>query len=280
MYHHANLYSGIGTFWDNINCEICKSLSLARTSLEIKHFLYCIAGNFRGSKYSWFSIVSSWFLFSWLLLALQVKVRSLHSWVNSSVQPRSTKNLPFSMCLNNRASAYNPLSTVSLHTHNLTLSNPPQPHTLTSTSPECRNRLWGIMTAPTTPRPCETASDVQFAHIGITAPLKTSNWLSAIIAVWMYCVWVGVCGCVCVRGCGCWRLILKYTTTCIQNLVIYIIMAMSAISSLLPKARVGGHGYSSMSVFLFVCSFQSAHLAAIALRLQHGWPSHNISGRS
>ncbi len=82
------------------------------------------------------------------------------------------------------------------HSHNL---HPSQPHTfhpltpshtLTSTSPECRNRLWGIITAPTTPRPCETASDVQFAHIGITAPLKTSNWLSASMAVWMYCVCV------------------------------------------------------------------------------------------
>ena len=29
------------------------------------------------------------------------------------------------------------------------------------------------------------------------------------------------------------------------------------------------------SVSLFVCSFQSAHLAATALRLQHGQPSHN-----
>ncbi len=37
--------------------------------------LYRIAGNFRGSKYSWFSnIGQSWFIFSWLLLALQVKV--------------------------------------------------------------------------------------------------------------------------------------------------------------------------------------------------------------
>ena len=80
------------------------------------------------------------------------------------------------------------------HPHTLrpsTPSTPSQPHTLTSTSPECRNRLWGIMTAPTTPRPCETASDVQFAHIGITAPLKTSNWLSASMAVWMYYVCVG-----------------------------------------------------------------------------------------
>ncbi len=39
---------------------------------------------------------------------------------------------------------------------------------------------------------------------------------------------------------------------------------------LLPEARVGGHGYSSLSVCLFVCNFQSAHLAAVALRLQHG----------
>ncbi len=38
----------------------------------------------------------------------------------------------------------------------------------------------------------------------------------------------------------------------------------------LPEARVGGHEYSSLSVCLFVCSFQSAHLAATALRLQHG----------
>ncbi len=29
------------------------------------------------------------------------------------------------------------------------------------------------------------------------------------------------------------------------------------------------------SVSLFVCSFESAHLAAVALRLQHGQPSHN-----
>ncbi len=33
---------------------------------------------------------------------------------------------------------------------------------------------------------------------------------------------------------------------------------------------MGGHGYSSLSVCLFVCYFQPAHLAAIALRLQHG----------
>ncbi len=42
---------------------------------------------------------------------------------------------------------------------------------------------------------------------------------------------------------------------------------------LLPEARVGGHGYSSPSVCLFVCLFvrsEPAHLDAIALRLQHG----------
>ncbi len=40
---------------------------------------------------------------------------------------------------------------------------------------------------------------------------------------------------------------------------------------LLPEARVGGHGYSSLSVCLFVCrDSESAHLAAIALRLHHG----------
>ncbi len=46
--------------------------------------IYCIAGNFRGTKYSWLSsiyIVISWILFSWLLLALQVKVGKVASFV-------------------------------------------------------------------------------------------------------------------------------------------------------------------------------------------------------
>ncbi len=78
-----------------------------------------------------------------------------------------------------------------------------QPTLLTSTSPECRNRLWGMMTAPTTPRPRVTASDVQLAHVGNTAPLKTSNWLFASMAVWTYCVCVCVCVCACVCACVC-----------------------------------------------------------------------------
>ena len=46
----------------------------------------------------------------------------------------------------------------------------------------------------------------------------------------------------------------------------------SALVCLLPEARVGGHGYSSLLVCLFVCLFVtsiSTHLDAIALRLQH-----------
>ncbi len=43
---------------------------------------YRIAGNFRGSKNSWFSnIVGSWFIYFWLLLALQVKVGKVASFV-------------------------------------------------------------------------------------------------------------------------------------------------------------------------------------------------------
>ncbi len=38
---------------------------------------------------------------------------------------------------------------------------------------------------------------------------------------------------------------------------------------LLPEARVGGHGYSSLLVCLFVTGI-STHLDATALRLQHG----------
>ncbi len=36
-------------------------------------YMYRIAGNFRGSKYSWFSntLVSSWFIYWWLLLAMR-----------------------------------------------------------------------------------------------------------------------------------------------------------------------------------------------------------------
>ncbi len=41
-------------------------------------------------------------------------------------------------------------------------------------------------------------------------------------------------------------------------------------SQLLPEARVGGHGYSSLSVFCLSVTHESAHLAATALRLQHG----------
>ncbi len=47
----------------------------------------------------------------------------------------------------------------------------------------------------------------------------------------------------------------------------------SRLVCLLPEARVGGHGYSSRLVCLFVClsvTHESAHLAATALRLQHG----------
>ncbi len=40
------------------------------------------------------------------------------------------------------------------------------------------------------------------------------------------------------------------------------------LQSLLPEARVGGHGYSSRLVCLSV-THESAHLAATALRLQH-----------
>ena len=41
---------------------------------------------------------------------------------------------------------------------------------------------------------------------------------------------------------------------------------------LLPEARVGGHGYKYVGLFI---TGISTHLDAIALRLQHGQPSHN-----
>ena len=40
-------------------------------------------------------------------------------------------------------------------------------------------------------------------------------------------------------------------------------------SSVKSEARVGGHGYSSLLVCLFVMGFYT-HLDATALRLQHG----------
>ena len=40
-------------------------------------------------------------------------------------------------------------------------------------------------------------------------------------------------------------------------------------TTLLPEARVGGHGYSSPFVCLFVY-FESTHLDVTALRLRHG----------
>ncbi len=49
---------------------------------------------------------------------------------------------------------------------------------------------------------------------------------------------------------------------------------LSHATQLLPEARVGGHGYSSLLVCVFVClsvhDSEWAHLAATALRLLHG----------
>ncbi len=58
--------------------------------------IYRIAGNFRGTKYSWFSNIEtliSWVIFSWLELALQVKVGKVASFVGKIfvVRPPTTK---------------------------------------------------------------------------------------------------------------------------------------------------------------------------------------------
>lgn len=46
---------------------------------------------------------------------------------------------------------------------------------LTFTSAECKNKLCGMMTAPTIPTACSSSSDPQFLHHGMNMPSITSS---------------------------------------------------------------------------------------------------------